>query len=251
MPQTNRHQTGIVAVVALLCAWGVQAQVGQTVGPDVIVSELVGFTNDKPTPISGVIYDSFAVGTAACNRGNSPINWFNLGTDNRHPAITQSLFRYSNGRFEQIALSSVKHGFFADEEDACSSYLGFGCDATNTGRTLGIGCSDAYSAEMNNAAGSLGPRSEINATTGLFPYPYHADPSSGGIRARLSELNKSGGEESGTRYFVEAMYLAADDAAAGNAKNDTSWQEISVAFLGTPPNAIDFSTSGLDRKSVV
>ena len=37
---------------------------------------------------------------------------------------------------------------------------------------LGPGCSDPYNAPMNSGQMRLGPRSDVNATAGLFPYPY-------------------------------------------------------------------------------
>ncbi|HVZ32098.1 MAG TPA: hypothetical protein VG963_06725, partial [Polyangiaceae bacterium] len=211
------------------------AHAAPTPGPDVFVSGLPGYANGTPAALAGIWYDSFAVGTNACNRGDVPVNWINNGTDNRHPAITECMFCYSNGHFEQLGVSSVKHGFYAEQESGCEGFLGYACTPAS-GDALGVGCSDAYSAEMNSGVGSLGPRSQINAANGLFPYPYQPDPDSGGIWTRLSELN-SRGTVNGNRYFIEARYLAGDDSGAGNQNNNASWQEVAVAFSGDPPSA--------------
>ena len=36
---------------------------------------------------------------------------------------------------------------------------------------LGVGCSDTYSAGLNGWQILMGPRSQVNPTTGDFPYP--------------------------------------------------------------------------------
>src|SRR5882757_10069814 len=96
---------GLVALtIGVLSCTG--SAFGQTNGPDVIVGDLPGISNN---PVSG-LYDGFAVGTTSCNKGNTPLNWFTGGTDNRHPAISQNLYRYSPGagRFEQLGQGQLK-----------------------------------------------------------------------------------------------------------------------------------------------
>jgi len=68
----------------------------------------------------------------------------------------------------------------------------------------------------------LGPRSQVNATTGQFPYPFSAPGYGGNIARRLQVLTAdvSPAQNSGARYFVEGHYVTADDATAGNGLNN-------------------------------
>lgn len=230
-----------LSVIAVLLTAGLAA--GQNAGPDIIVGDLPDVQSNAPITIGGVSYKGFAVGTTSCNKGNTPVLWFTGGTDNRHPAIGQNLYRYSpDGRFEQIAQGALKHGFTALQLGACTSYFGFGCTAT-AGTTLGVGCSDPYGAGLNNNPGGMGPKWQVNAATGLFPYPYPSNANSGPMRARMSELNAS---PAGSRYFVEGQYICGDEAAFGsgqNKNNNASWREVNITPTGTPPSATNFTMS--------
>ena len=102
-----------------------------------------------------------------------------------HPVIGQEMYKYYDGRFQQIGFSWLKHAFCALSEDLCTPCAGTNCD------TLGIGCSDPYTALRNGAQGNLGPRSLVDAHTGSSPYPYSAPPYAGLIagRVQVSELD--------------------------------------------------------------
>ncbi len=144
---------------------------------------------------------AWAVGTTACNLGNIVAPWY--GGTNHVPVIGQNVYRYKDGRFEQIGLSWLKHSFCAVSEPGCGD-----CQSTNC-NTLGIGCADTYWADLN--ANIDAPRSEINATTGEYIYPFTNSPSGPStIRARIqivpSDVNPS--ENSGAQYWIEGQYVA-------------------------------------------
>ncbi|MBY0260730.1 MAG: hypothetical protein K2Q20_00200, partial [Phycisphaerales bacterium] len=155
-----------------------------------------------------------------------------MAGDNRHPVIGQNLYRLHNGRFEQVGQSWLKHGFTALQGNICSSAFGFPCQATS-GTTLGIGCSDPYSSGLNNGQSGLGPKWQVNAANGLFPYPFNSPSFTGStarrLRVRTADLDATG--FSGARYFIEGQYVCGDDAAAGNKNNNASYRE--VTFTGT------------------
>ncbi|HMN40120.1 MAG TPA: GC-type dockerin domain-anchored protein [Phycisphaerales bacterium] len=265
MKSENRAwKVSLGAAAVFACCGLAGAQVVQSTGPDVIVGDLPDISNNGASGL----YDSVAVGTTSCNRGNTPLNWFTGGTDNRHPAISQNVYRYMNGRFEQMGEGWLKHGFTALQGSVCNSYFGtalganppgtpMGCSATG-GTTLGIGCSDPYSSGLNNGgANGMGPKWQVNAATGLFPYPYAGSSMSAAPRIRLADLNQ--GVQAGARWFIEGQYVAGDDAAAvtnnpftrvpavapyQNKNNNASWREISwTAATGTVPNATNFTAS--------
>jgi len=226
------HRTiGIVALTsAMLCSRYSRAQCvpPPTIGPDVIVGDITGPSN------YGAVgnYEALSLGTYACNIGSDPLAW--QANTNQHPVIGGALFRLTTvggaTRFEQVGTSWLKHGFFAVSNNFCC----FGCQGDATGATLGIHCSDPYTSDRNGAQSNLGPRWQVNAHTGSFPYP---PPSpSGGNNGRLqvavSELEATGGSST-SRYFAESLYASPDDAAAGNQNNNASYREVSVSGGGT------------------
>jgi hypothetical protein len=87
----------------------------------------------------------------------------------------------------------------------------------------------------------MGPKWQVNAATGLFPYPYPSNSQSGPIRTRLNDLNAAG--ITGNRFFVEAQYICGDDAGVGNKNNNATWREVAMTSAGTPPAATNFTTT--------
>src|SRR6185369_12240896 len=128
---------------------------------------------------------AYSVGTTSCNLGTQELTW-NSGT-NQHPVISQNLYRLMNGRYEQIGQAWLKHGFCALQGTVCSS----GCMPSPLGcGALGVLCSDPYSSGLNGQQGGLGPKSEVNASTGAFPYPWVNNGSgSGALFKRLQALD--------------------------------------------------------------
>jgi hypothetical protein len=235
----NARRAGGLAL-GLMLASGASAQV--SIGVDVIVGELPDITNYTPTAAEAG-FDAFAIGTTSCNKGNAELLWFTGGNDNRHPVIGQNLFRLQNGRFEQIGQAWLKHGFVALQGTVCIGSQNFphtGCTPASSGAWLGVGCSDPYNSGLNGGQSGLGPKWQVNAATGIAPYPWQgspgAAPTNGRLRARTADLSPP--STNGPRYFVEGHYIAADDRAAGNNANNASYREVrfaTVAANGTTP----------------
>lgn len=206
------------------------AEVGSVIsasGPDVIVGNLHQ-ANSYGT--SGGIA-AFAIGTISCNIGDTPLNWFQ--NNNQHPVIGQNMFRLKNGRFEQIGQGWLKHGFFALSETLCSGPGG--CAGDPSGTHLGVGCSDPYSADLNGQQGNLGPRSQVNPWTGVYPFPFSAPsaPPTIGRRVQVHIEDLDPPQNVGAQYFVEGQYVTPDDAAAGNQNNNASYRPINVLGGGS------------------
>jgi hypothetical protein len=197
-------------------------------GPDVIV----GFVDDgrEDSRIGSKI--GLTASTNSCNLGDAPLNWHAL-PDNRHPAITLNLYRLVDGRIEQLAKSWVKHGFFATNQNACANIpemAGRTCAPGTGGTQLRPGCSDYYSEDLNADPSLLGPRSKItNSATGAFNgadaqnltgYP-GSQPAE-----RILLVDEADLIQPGARYFVEGHYITADDALAGNARNNVTYREV-------------------------
>lgn len=198
-----------------------------SVGPDVIVGAI---PNISKYGASGGIA-AYAFGSTSCNIGTTQLDWF-AGT-NQHPVIPQNTYRFKNGRFEQIGMSFVKHGFCALQQTLCGSCqpAGGGCPSM-----LGIGCSDPYDSGLNGDQSNLGPRSQINASTGFFPYPFTnlTDPTTPAVlkkrvQMKLDDLNPA--MNAGAVYYAECQYIHPDDAAVGNDDNNSSYRKFTVGTL--------------------
>ncbi len=210
-------------------------------GPDVLIGDITSIQNANPT--GGL--DSFTLGTTACNVGNAVLNWF--GPTNLHPVISETFYKYKvvdgSGRFEQIGMSWLKHGFASDTGSYCCT-----CQNPGNNQIMGVGCSDPYSASQSGSQSTLTPRWQVNAHTGVFPYP-GANPSWSGTAARrceslLTDLEPS---SAATRYYAECTYVTSDDAAAGNNNNNASYKEMNVT--GTPTN-YTFATVGSTQQGI-
>jgi len=193
------------------------------VGPDVIVGDLSDVGNY--TSLNGI--EAFAIGTTSCNVGNQNVLW--QASNPNHPVIGQSIYKLKNGRFEQLGMSWLKHGFTALTGNIC----GCGCSGQG-GSVLGVGCSDPYGSGLNGDQGNLGPRWQVNAHTGVFPYP-PANPAWTGSVARRIQVKITDLEPSSASvlYFGEAQYVTKDDATAGNQNNNPSYRPISMTGSGS------------------
>ena len=212
-----------------LLATALPAQQTST-GPDVIVGALVGIEDYGPQ--NGMT--AFAIGTTSCNIGDTPLPWDDQTPD--HPVIATNLYRISNvggmSRFEQIGVSWLKHGFGVLVGSECNP-----CGVAPGGGLLDNlppGCSDPYGASLNGSQGPLGPRSDVNASTGGFNLPVSDPPFSGPLARRMqvdnTELDSA--LNPGARFLFEGHYITAADTLAGNGLNNVSWREANINGSG-------------------
>ena len=208
-------------------------------GPDVTVYRLTDIQNYGA--VAGV--RAYAIGTTSCNIGSEPVNWCdNPGgcgalDDRQHPVIAQNLYRLKNGRFEQIGMSWLKHGFVSTNSFAndCRGSANETCQSPPLGGDqLGIGCTDTYGAGLNGSR-PLGLRSEVNPTTGFFPFPETFVPTTNVIdqRMQVEEVDLNPGLNAGATYWGEGQYISDNDALQGNPFNNASYAPVSV---GAAPN---------------
>lgn len=191
--------------------------------PDIIVGDI--YNRNRYGSVDGVV--GFSIGTESCNLGTCQANWIN-GTPN-HPVIAQNMYRLYNGSFEMIGMSWLKHGFATLNGTLCGA-----CQPTG-GQHLGVNCSDPYGAGLNGSQSGLGPRFEVNPATGEHLHPYSFQGQTGDSvykRMQVANADLDPAIYPGAQYFVEAQYVAADDAAAGNNMNNNSYRPVSVVSLG-------------------
>lgn len=228
-------RTALLTSLLLSAAVTAQEIPAAVSGPDVTVFQFTDIFNYGNT--GGIV--GYAVGTRSCNRGDKPLNWCDQGsgcvagaTTHDHPVIAQNLYRLKDGRLDQIGMSWLKHGFLSTNSTTagCTGAAGQSCVAPPAGSNqLGIGCTDPYGGSLNGSR-PLGMRSEVNGTTGAFPFPYTAVGSSGTYeqRVKVQGTDVDSALNPGALYFAEAQYIAPDDAAAGNGMNNASYRRVNV-----------------------
>jgi hypothetical protein len=241
---TSKRVVGLAAIAVFALAFprdvAAQTPCGSPVGPDVIVGDITGPQNY--TAVGSL--EAVSLGSYSCNVGNQNVLW--QSNTNLHPVIGGELYKYSlvngAGRFEQLGQSWLKHGFFALSNTLCCS----GCQSTN-GTSLGVRCADPYTAGRNGTQSGLGPRWQVNAHTGFFPYP-PPTPSGGNtgrIEVDVSQLSPSNGAT--VRYFGNCQYVTQDDAQAGNGNNNSSYREMTCTGSGSSWN---FGFTGTTQREI-
>lgn len=217
-------------------------------GPDVIVGSLPNIS--KYGTVGGI--SAYALGTTSCNLGDEILLWCDtnvagLCDDDDHPVIAQNLFRVKDGRIEQIGMSWLKHGFCALAETLCGActFDPYGCNA------LGIGCSDPYDSSLNGSQGNLGPRSQVNPSTGIFPYPFSAPaaPATIGRRMQVPINDVTPAMNPGALYFGEGHYIQWEDSLAANDNNNASYRRITVGSLTSGSYTLSFTGATFQQKA--
>ncbi len=214
-------------------------------GPDLTVLSLTSATNFGTEGD----FQAYSLGTTTCNQGDQPVRVCISSNEptcqeNEHPVMAQNLYRLENGSFRQIGMSWLLH-FFAPLNSQAAA-CGTCAPPTSPGNRLGAGCTDTHSASIHGAR-PLGPRSEVNAATGAFPFPFTQVAFSGNVDQRLRVL-RTDLEPSlhpDARYFAEGHHTAADDAAAGNAFNNASYREVQISPATLSLNPMGATTVGL------
>ncbi len=208
---------GLAAALTLAAS----SALAQQIGPDVVVADLHNTQN------YGTVGDlrAYAIGTVSCNFGDMDLQW--ISSTNRHPVIGQNLYRLKDGRFEQLGLSWLKHGFITIDSGICGI-----CPPNGTGNHLSPGCSDPYGASLNGDRGRLGPRYQVNATSGFYNYPFdNTAPVTNLLSRRLivRDADVDPAQNAGALYFIEGQYVAGDDAEWGNQWNNASYRRVTIS----------------------
>ncbi|MBX3355453.1 MAG: hypothetical protein KF724_07115 [Phycisphaeraceae bacterium] len=200
------------------------------IGPDVIVGAIPGVQKWGSATSGGVTVAAYSIATTSCNIGDQQLLW--QPSNPNHPVIPQNAYRVRDGRIEQIGMSWIKHGFCALQQSLCGPCqpAGGGCPPV-----LGVGCSDPYSASLNGDQTGLGPRSQVNAATGAFPYPFWSPsiPATIGRRLQIAENDLNPTFNAGAEYFFEAQYVHPQDAANGNGNNNASYRKFTVGSFSS------------------
>lgn len=180
--------------------------------------------------------DGISMSTTSCNVGTIDVPW-QQAMDEDHPSIAMCLFREMNGRFEQVGISDMKHGFFALSNSQCTP-----CQNPSDGTFLGVGCSDTYGVSNNADRNWLAPRSEIDPHkaqwtclashfAGGQPDCVRRHGGSGHTAAqhRLAVKDSELGN-AGATYYYEANYIVEGD---GNLQNNIGSRRCTMSWGGS------------------
>jgi hypothetical protein len=219
-------------------------------GPDVIVST-IGSSLTKNATVGTIT--AYSVTTVSCNIGTTDAEWF--ANTAHHPVIGTQFYRFKTvsgaSRFEEIGISWLKHGFCAADAPSCGSpYVQNGsCD------WLGEFATDTYGSGLNGQQSNLGPRSEVNAFTGSYPYPYvlgagTGDP--GGIykRCQVENADMDPAQNTGASYFGEVVYITTDEPSA-NRYNNYSNRPFTVGAISGGGYPATFSGSTNTQQAAI
>ncbi len=210
-----------IQVAAPLAFLLVQSGAALGAGPDLIVGSITATNNYGQ--VGGI--HAYSLGVIACNLGDANSAWIDSTAD--HPLLAQSLYRLRDGRLEQIGISFALHTSSVLESNFCST-----CQPGGNFQFLAPGCSTASSPSLSGLQSTLGPRFEVNASTGVFAFPFTGAGQAGNaifkrIQAPASSLTM------GDEYFVEAQLLAPDDTVAGAGDNNASYRRANLLLSGS------------------
>ena len=197
---------------------------GQTTGPDVIVGAIPG------SQFFGVDGSraGYSWASTACNVGDMVMGWW--ANTNVHPVIAQNMYRIEDGRFEQLGMSWLKHGWASATESVCCT-----CQDPGNSQVTGVGCADTYGAGSNGGQGTMGPRWEVNPFTGEFPFPYSTAGQAGSaaykrLSVEVADLDPA--LHPNAQFIAEVQYIQPEDSEYGNQGDNVSHREVSLGSFG-------------------
>lgn len=240
----TRNCFGFAAAVIASCA-GATAALGAVEGADIVYCDFgsggtsavsnFGSTGTGVNKIWGYAYASYTT-----NNGTAPLRW-NTGGNNGGPVMAMNMYRLHGGRLEQIGMGFAKYACCVANGTACNvpGETPTSCSSGPSG-TLRPGCTDSYSASYNGGWSRLGPRSGINAFTGVVsPVPSGTSSDPTWRRVRVFERDMSSVNFPGALYFIEGAFVCSDDAPAGNGANNNTYRRVSVTQGTFAQSAVD------------
>jgi hypothetical protein len=211
--------------------------------PDVTVGELDAMQHYTGSGAIGGIR-AYSVGTVSCNIGNQPLEWIDVPNEylsccgitssgRIYPVISGNIYRMdlTTGRFRQVGQSWLKHGFCALNGTACDS-----CPTqSNPGCAyLMPQCSDPYSASLNGSQGGLGPKWEINPTTGDIPLNWTGQGTTGNAIFKRIQVAETELTAANSLLFVSSIYVHPQDSVNNLDNNSQSYRRFTVSGSFAP-----------------
>jgi hypothetical protein len=197
--------------------------------------ELLSLGNVQQMAREAGVRVAIAPSASLANAGTADVPWYEKFTTtgggtypqpydrDQHPFLAWALYRESNGVFEQLAVSELKHAFFTvNTSCSCSG----GSILWSAGSSGDVGCRDVYSTGNNDLPTALGVRAELEANSGEWEQcgsmfapgakpPGPCDQEESGSTEdeyeRRLVVAESELETAGANYFLEGWYVIRDD----------------------------------------
>lgn len=143
----------------------------------------------------------------------------------QHPFLNWAMYREIDNRFEQVAISDIKHAFFAQNQN-CTYNCG-------NNFILYKGCEDTYTVSNNDGGTYLGPREELESYTGLWEQECSFfDPGCTNTQTNTSNstdenrmiVNESQFSDPSLDYYFSSWYLVRDDVNIFNGMGYMSYE---------------------------
>jgi hypothetical protein len=172
---------------------------------------------------------AFSIATTHWNAGDEALQW--VQATSNHPVIAQNMYRYRNGRIEQIGMSWLVHGFCALQNGGCGQCIpdGSGCL-----QLLSVGCADVHGASINGFQAIMGPRSDVNPSTGACPYPYTIGWNQSGdsvykrLQVHFDDLDPALNE--GAAFYFEPHFIHPQESGSDRRHNNASHRRFNLAY---------------------
>jgi hypothetical protein len=147
--------------------------------PEIVAHELNSFLGFGVTTGE----KAYSAGATWCNLGDANAAW-DFGS-NQHPISALNLLRIENGAIRHLGASWATHQFCALQSNACATCTpaGPGCPPA-----LGVGCSTSSTATSLSYQPNMSKRSDANAATGEFAFPFSNPPTSSSLDRRCRVL---------------------------------------------------------------
>lgn len=180
-------------------------------------------------PINGI--RAYSIGYSICNVSDTPSVWQANGPN--HPAVTSNMYVVRDGMIRQIGMSWVFHEFLPLQQ-SCGA-----CQPGPSG-TLGPGCLTTTSSASAGQQTRLFRRSEINASTGVFPFPGNTTDDTTAIGKRL-QIHADDIETGYEYYFYEVQMISPDEVTQDAKLYNNTFRRITFVGSLQQPFPQDFN----------
>lgn len=194
-------------------------------GPEIVAHDLPSFVGYA----SSNGERAFSAGAVWCNLGQAPAAW--EGSSANHPISVLNLVRVENGVLRHLGASWASHQVCALQTAICASCTpaGSGCAPA-----LGVGCSTSSTASSLGVQTQMSRRSDVNPSTGAFPFPFAAGSPSGSLerrcRAAIADIDPALHPNAIYAFELVTIHPSEGDASA----RCVTRRVTTASMLGTP-----------------
>ncbi|MBL9121257.1 MAG: hypothetical protein JNL80_15210 [Phycisphaerae bacterium] len=193
--------------------------------PEIVAHEVSSFVGYAITDGE----KAYSAGATWCNLGDANAAW-EFGT-NQHPISALNLVRIENGALRHLGASWATHQFCALQGAVCAECIpaGAGCPPA-----LGVGCSTNSTGTSLGLQSNMSRRSDANAATGYFSFPFSNPPSTSLLdrrcRTAVADVDPAAHPNALFAFELVTLHPSAGDPVA----RCVTRKVTTASMLGTP-----------------